>query len=295
MLDVFKADLALCVAINDRENPKNPFYEHAKYIWQYVEPSDWGDAFDMVQEKMDQTQNWRQLLQIKCQWLGGIKGVHAQPGSAGILLFFRWFLKQNILNDAIQEKYTRFIITRSDYIHGIPHVPPSILDPKYIWMPYGEDHDGYTDRHIVVNQKDILSTLSIVDKIFLTPNDLVNKMMHSNEWSIERFIKLNFDEEGLSKRLKRFPHSMYSVRDKLGHTTWSKGVFNEELGYFIKYPHEYNCFRRSRFLFKAFGSWNRLSIWLLLNYELLRRSSLGDSIYNLYLLVGFRRSRSREI
>jgi hypothetical protein len=42
--------------------------------------------------------HWREFLKIKDQFLGGIKDPHNQhPGSAGILIFFRWFLDVFIL------------------------------------------------------------------------------------------------------------------------------------------------------------------------------------------------------
>lgn len=44
--------------------------------------------------------NWREFLKIKDQFLGGIKDEYNQhPGSAGILIFFRWFFV---------EKFNRF-------------------------------------------------------------------------------------------------------------------------------------------------------------------------------------------
>ena len=95
LLNILQADLCLCVANNQREDADNPFYQFAKYIWTYDEPEDWGDAFDNAQNITGHKKNWRKLLEIKDQWLGGIKGAEEHPGSAGILLFFRWFLKES--------------------------------------------------------------------------------------------------------------------------------------------------------------------------------------------------------
>ncbi len=239
MLDIVHADLCLCVANNSREDKDNPFYQHAKYIWAYEEPDDWGKAFDFIQKQKGLQEDWRKLLQIKDQWLGGIKGSHEHPGSAGILLFFRWFLKYSLIKNNIIDKYERFIITRSDFIHKIPHVPLKFLDSKKIWIPYGEDYGGYTDRHIVVSNNEILNVLSITDKIMTNPNELYSEMTFSTTWNLEKYIKFSFNQLNLLKKVKRFPYTMYTVRAADGHTRWSSGTFNQKLGYFIKYESEF--------------------------------------------------------
>ena len=62
--------------------------------------------------------HWREFLKIKDQFLGGIKDEHDQhPGSAGILIFFRWFLLKNLIDNDLIDKYDRFIITRSDFTY----------------------------------------------------------------------------------------------------------------------------------------------------------------------------------
>jgi hypothetical protein len=43
---------------------------------------------------------WREFLKVKDQFLGGINDSHNQhPGSAGILIFFRWFLLKNLIDN----------------------------------------------------------------------------------------------------------------------------------------------------------------------------------------------------
>ena len=101
--------------------------------------------------------------------VGGIKGEPRQPGSAGILLFFRWFLKERLRSTGTIDQYDRFVVTRSDFVHRIPHPPLRILDHRQIWIPLGEDYGGYTDRHIVANREDILRVLSIADPILAEP------------------------------------------------------------------------------------------------------------------------------
>ncbi len=263
VLDNFQADLCLCVADNEREDTGNPFYHHAKYIWRYPEPDDWGDAFDEAQRQSGLATDWRQLLKVKNQWLGGIQGEGQQPGSAGILLFFRWFLKDRLLATGLHTHYDRFIVTRSDFIHQIPHVPLELLDPEYIWIPFGEDYNGYTDRHIIASQKDILGVVSITDAILSEPETLAAQMQPFHDWNLEKFIRFSFARQGLSRKVRRYPYTMYTVRSVEGHTRWREGEFNEQLGYFVKYPNEYRHYRLARLFIRNKDDWSSMKIYLL--------------------------------
>jgi len=255
-----KADLCLCVVNNNREVTNNPFYQHAKYIWTYDEPDDWGDAFDDIQRIKGLSNNWRKLLEIKDQWLGGVKGEGEHPGSAGILLFFRLFLKESIIKHKLHDKYDRFIITRSDFIHQVPHVPLKLLNPKYIWIPDEEDYGGYTDRHIVVHRDDVLDVLSVSDRIISDTENLYSEMCYSSKWNLEKYIKFSFTQFGLVSKIKRFPYTMYSIRPVGGHTRWSSGYFNKNLGYYIKYRSEYESYKLASALIKEDKDWNKVKI-----------------------------------
>ena len=263
VLDNFQADLCLCVADNEREDTSNPFYRHAKHVWRYPEPEDWGDAFDEAQRKSGLTGDWRVLLNIKDQWLGGVHGDGQHPGSAGILLFFRWFLKDRLQATGVIKQYDRFIVTRSDFVHRIPHAPLALLDPDYIWLPFGEDYGGYTDRHIIAGQQDILRVRSITDAILCEPEQLAAEMRPCAHWNLEQFIKFSFARQGLIDKVKRFPYTMYSVRPADGHTRWREGKFDQRLGYFIKYPDEFKRHRLARLLIREQGDWSAAKIrWL---------------------------------
>jgi len=291
ILDNFQADLCLCVADNEREDVNNPFYRHAKYVWSYTEPNDWGDAFDDAQRQSGFAGEWRSLLRVGNQWLGGIRGEAQHPGSAGILLFFRWFLKHQLLTTGTISQYDRFIVTRSDFIHLIPHVPLELLRRDYIWIPFGEDYGGYTDRHIIANQSDILSVLSITDPVISEPEKLAAEMRHFSGWNLERFIKFSFDRQGLTTRVKRYPYTMYSIRSIGGHTRWMRGHFNEQLGYCIKYPNEYKRFELAKLLIREKSDWSATKVHLLnaLVYiqtrrhlqSLIRRTRLGAIVRRL--------------
>ena len=264
LLDIYRADLALCVANNPREDTSNPFYTHAKYIWTRDEPDDWGDAFDEAQRALGARGNWRRLLEINNQWLGGIKGDHAHPGSAGILLYFRWFLKQSLISANVLDEYDRFVVTRSDFVHRVPSPPIRLLAPDKIWIPYGESYGGYTDRHFIANREHILPVLSITDPVLEAPDDLYEKMVHAQNWNLERYIKFAFEEQGLCPQIGAFPYTMYCVRAEGGHTRWSAGTYNQALGYCIKYQGEYQRAMLAAGFVKSSAQWSSFKMWLLM-------------------------------
>jgi hypothetical protein len=246
VLDALDADLALCVADNSREDPTNPFYVAARYVWRLSEPDDWGDLFDGFQRQIGADGDWRRLLEVGSMWLGGVDGDPAQPGSAGILLAFRWFLKTTLSGSDALNQYDRFIVTRSDFVHLTPHVPLTLLDSGFIWIPDGEDYGGFTDRHIVASRQDILDVLAVADDLVADPDALYERLRHRDDWNLERVIRADLDHLGLSERVRRFPYTMYAVRPEGGHTSWSTGKFAPDLGYFVKYAGELRSARIAR-------------------------------------------------
>ena len=46
VLDPLGADLALCVGSPRQQDDDNPFYAHAKHVWEFPEPTDWAVPFD---------------------------------------------------------------------------------------------------------------------------------------------------------------------------------------------------------------------------------------------------------
>ena len=284
LLDIMDADLCLCVANNDREDTDNPFYKRAKFIWRYDEPDDWGDAFDFIQKTKGIENDWRKMLEVKDQWLGGVRGDEEHPGSGGILLFFRWFLKEKLISSGLIDVYDRFIVTRSDFIHLVPHVPLSLLSSQYIWIPDGEDYGGYTDRHIIASRNDIIDVLSISDRIIAEPQKLYKEMSFSDRWNVERFIKFSYRNLGLLPRIRRFPYAMYAVRLQNGHTRWAEGEYNEKLGYYVKYQSEYARSRLALFLLGEHGEWNQYNtrLFTILSRFLISRYRIYHPLMSIY-------------
>jgi hypothetical protein len=184
---------------------------------------------------------WREFLKVKNQFLGGIKDTHNEhPGSAGILIFYRWFLLKNLIDNDLINKYDRFVITRSDFIYQLPHPKVECMNENRIWIPDCEHYGGHTDRHAILSKKNIILYLNILNNMVLKSNNYFMKMIHKNDWNLEQFIKFHLKENNILHAVKEFPYIMYSVRNKNGTTRWLYwGVYSNELGYYIKYPSEY--------------------------------------------------------
>jgi hypothetical protein len=255
VIDELDADLCLCVGVKPNYDYDNPFMKLAKYTFLYDEPDDYAHAFDYAYNILsadkpiyESLQNvnynhlhWREFLKLKDQFLGGIKDKNNQhPGSAGILIFFRWFLLKNLVDNDLINKYDRFIITRSDFIYQLPHPKLELMDDKYMWIPDEEHYGGYTDRHVVLSKNNIESYLNIMNNFVLRSNEYFMKMKNKNNWNLERLIKFHLKQNNSTHIVREFPYVMYSVRNVNGTTRWSVGSFSNEFGYYIKYDSEYN-------------------------------------------------------
>jgi hypothetical protein len=184
---------------------------------------------------------WREFLKVKDQFLGGIKDDKEQhPGSAGILIFFRWFLLKNLIENDLINKYDRFIITRSDFIYQLPHPKVELMNENCIWIPDCEHYSGYTDRHVVLSKNNIESYLNIFNNFVLKSNEYFMKMKVRGNWNLEQLIKFHLEQNNVLHLVKEFPYIMYSVRNINGTTRWASGKYSSELGYYIKYQSEYD-------------------------------------------------------
>jgi hypothetical protein len=198
--------------------------------------------------------HWREFLKIKDQFLGGIKDAHNQhAGSAGILIFFRWFLLKNLIDNDLINKYDKFIITRSDFLYQLPHPKVERMNENCIWIPDCEKYSGYTDRHAVLSKNNIESYLNILNNFVLKSNEYFIKMKLKPDWNLEQLIKFHLEENNAI--VKEFPYIMYSVRNINGSTRWGQGQFSNELGYYIKYHTEYekSNYYKSKFLNSVFS------------------------------------------
>ena len=249
VIDVLNADLCLCIGVKKDYDYSNPFYRLAKYKFLYNEPEDYSISFDYATEIIMKDNdnnnnhlNWREFLKLNGHILGGIKDNHNEhPGSAGIVIYLRWLLLKNLIENNLINKYDRFIITRSDFIYQINHPDVLKMNGNYIWIPDGEDYGGYTDRHVILSQKTIEPYLNILTNMIINSNDYYNKMveLNINDWNIEKLIKFNLKYNNVNHLVRFMPYIMYSVRNINGTTSWSEGIYSKTHNYYIKYMSEY--------------------------------------------------------
>ncbi len=257
VLKPLQADLAVCIGTRHNYAYDNPFFQNATYRFCYPEPGDYATAFDeayhlIVSENPSITRpfHWHPFLKIKDQFLGGIKDrLDEHSGSGGILIFFRWFLLHNILQNDLLNKYDFFVITRSDFIFTLPHPSLSVLSEDCIYIPDGEAYGGVTDRHVILPKKFVISYLNMLNKMIINGEEYYQKMSTYDHWNLERFIKFHLEENAVWDHVRFFPYVMYTIRSKGGTTRWSAGTYSRRLGYYIKYPEEYKSALYYRSLF----------------------------------------------
>lgn len=244
VLNTLGADLALCVS---KSSESDSFREHAKYIWEYDDFSNWADAFDMVHNELGGTQPWRQVLDVdvgrdSCLF-GGIR--HRNTiGSGAVLLYYRWRALENIRRLGLTAEYDWFIVTRSDYMYPVPHVPLDMLSQDSVWIPDGEKYGGVTDRHLICPSVFIERSIDMLRYILLHPNDMLveyKRWLNGKGANPETFIAFYLQRQQVPVRF--VPYFMYTIREldenpnltqygRAGHARYLS------TNYGIKYPDE---------------------------------------------------------
>jgi hypothetical protein len=242
ILDVLNADLALCISVDDNYDYNNPFWQTAKFKWTTHEYDNWIDAFEYARltEFPEHTDRWKNLLYNNDSQANWLSPINNAPGAGAILIFFRWLLLHHLRNDKVLDQYDRFVITRSDFMYLCPHPPMELMDPKYVWVPDGEYHGGVTDRYAVLSRQNVEGYLSILKHIITNPDLMYQRVMMHTFKNLEAAVKNTLDIEfgETTRYLGNFPYFMYSVRSKDTSTRWAPGYWNEQLGYYVKYPDE---------------------------------------------------------
>ena len=245
VLDELDGDLALALAIGDRYDCSNAFWQHSKYRWTAPQFKDWGEAFDLAQRWLCKMHgvpapDWRSMLRIKGIWQGGIASPDGQPSVSSILPFCRWLLLNGLQTDDVLNRYDRFVITRSDFIWLCPHPPLSVLGRNAIWVPDGEYWGGLPDRHLVASRDDVVNCLNIIEDILLHPDQLYEEMKHWQKWNNEQFLAHHLQRKGLYQKVKVFPYVMYTARSLLDDSpAWVRGRYEPAVGHVIKYDSEF--------------------------------------------------------
>ena len=177
---------------------------------------------------------WRKALKIDGNWLGGLSGI---SGSGMHLNYNLHKLSEMLLSPLILAKnYTHFIVTRTDFQWLAPHPPLHLLDDRHVWIPEGEDYQGYNDRHAVCSRKNIAIYLKFFETMingeafdFLDPYKSLNH---------EYQLKLHLIYQGI--RVGRFKNVAYltGVQDAQTNCATVKTKLVDGVVYPCKYPGE---------------------------------------------------------
>src|SRR3954451_6337229 len=257
VLEPLQADLALCVG--DHEDP-NPLYDRAKFVWRSPEPDDWGELYD----RKAGGSRWRILLKPWNQLLGGIEDPEIEEiGSGAIVVYFRQFLAESIERAGIGGDYDWLVVTRSDLLWPVPHPSTRFLSGRHIYALDGEGYGGVGDRHLIVPRRFVDRFLEVPEPIFSDPERLkrrLDRISVAQDWVMlnpERYLGARLKELGLARRLRFLPYVPYAVRPPGGATRWAEGVFDEERGYYVKYPTELERSRIAQRFVSDQESWGR--------------------------------------
>lgn len=259
LLERLGGDIALCVGENPREVP-NELYRRAKFIWGYKDPpdGDWSAAFD----EFAAGRNWRRLLELGDQWLGGIRHpTLQQDGTGSLQLFFRELLRRRLEQAGILDDYDWFVLTRSDFMWPTLHPVVELLSPRHVYLPDGERYRGYTDRHAMVPRRHARRFLEICRPIFDDPENLALRMKARSlvNWNSESFIKFRLEELGLRPYVRFLPYMMYTVKTLGGATApGAPGGDNLEQRLYVKYPQEYTTARAVQLVVASDEDWKHM-------------------------------------
>ena len=223
----YNADIAIC--FGHTNNKDNSLYRIAKYVWELKEYSDWYEYYNK-----NFTGDWIKIFNEN-KHTGLMGGINDNIGSGAIIFAFRDFLLKNY-KDVILT-YDRIILTRSDYYYINTH---PILDKGDFYIVEGEDYCGVTDRHHIFDSKDVDNVLGVCDFVCNEKNH--NLLLQYKDINPEKLLKIFFDFNGISTRIKRCKRTQFTVAEPNDSTRWMKA--NTQLpghpNLKIKYLSEYN-------------------------------------------------------
>ena len=236
LIKPFNADLALVMGEGEEDNL---LYKTCKFVKTVPEYEDWGECIDLIQKDSNIIDHdWRKNMihekTLKSGLWGGMKYNNQTLSCSGAIIFcFRYFVKKMIEENNLLEKYDRFIITRSDHYYDYEHRID--LDNSFTWIPQGEDYGGVTDRHIILNNKNVIKSLEVIS--WCLEKSKKNIKMTENP---EHTLKTFYTDIGLFTNIKRYERSFFTIKRDTDMSRWGKSNrYIKRLGVYTKYDREY--------------------------------------------------------
>ena len=213
------------------------------YSWSIQAPQDWQVVMEEAARHCltrQEKNNWQKLYQIKDQFLGGIIG-SGQPGSGGIMLAFRWLVQRKIVELNLADKYDYMILSRSDQLHICDHPPLNFTEKNFVHLPFGEEYNGWADRHIFAQTREFMRAINITQSLVCDTDRWISHFNALGRKNInpESIQKVLWQDDGL--QVRQFNRSMFSVKTNQDTTTWSPGhdtPITHFLGLKVKYLSE---------------------------------------------------------
>jgi hypothetical protein len=198
---------------------------------------------------------WHKYFDIEGNWLGGIKG---RRGSGFHLNFNYWKLLDRLRFKNIGSEYQRFVITRTDLFWMVEHPPLNLLDSNLIWIPTGENYNGYNDRHAVCSNQNVYDYLSLLEFMINFKAEYIYNNLDENNLNHERHLKSHLDYCGVE--VATFKNVAYLTGDKQTLTNWApvKTKYVDGVEYAYKYQEELLSSLENMAQFAIHKSWNKM-------------------------------------
>ena len=221
VLDPMNADLALLFDHGPDEK-SHPLFKMAQFHW--CESVNFKKIWDDEANKAG--------IHNPAYEINPIDNLHGsfdgRKGSGGIIVAFRKVLMK--YEETIR-RYDRVILTRSDFFYQCDH-PNVIPRPDEVFVPYGEEYGGYTDRHAVFAGQSLGKVVDILE--FTIRSGVLYK-------NVESVLKAYWESQNIS--VTQFHRTNFSVKLEDDQTRWAKGsnkVWINSPGLRLKYPKEYD-------------------------------------------------------
>ena len=239
ILDHYQADLAL-VKPYERENDEVVHWEmQARYVLKVKEHEDWAPELTKINHGNSSWEILREPAMEHWQFLGGVMG---QPGSAGILLAYRYYASIFLRSILKIEPYHWIFYVRSDYVYLCSPPPIIALNPRKLYMPLCEHYGGYSDRFTIMTSEKADIYLGITEDL-LAHGEFWHEYLKENcggNANLECLIKLYLHRRG--QEVEFFPPVSFTVRRDIDPTRWSAGAESDvgrPYGFRLKYQDEY--------------------------------------------------------